>query len=162
MAWIYTSGNFVVESAESPLVDRDDGGHVTITPLQRRTDILELKPHEAVELMRLMIITGQALTTVLTQHGIAIGRVNYQENGNWGVFTKEGPYQHMHIFGRALTARYQPFGQACYFPSRTGNPQFYEPFRPLTSTVVEEIRSEMINLLKLDRYQRQYWSLNDE
>jgi hypothetical protein len=161
MAWIYSSTNFVVESAESPLVDREDGGHITITPLQRRTDIQGLAPHEAVELMRLMIVTGQALTNVLTESGVEIGRVNYQENGNWGVFSKDGPYQHMHIYGRSRTSRYQPFGEACYFPSRTENPPFYEPFRPLSPKDVESIRSEIVRLLRLDKYDGRHWSLNE-
>jgi hypothetical protein len=160
MARIYISTNFVVESAESPLVDRDDGGHITITPLIRRTDIQQLAPHEAVELMRLMIVTGEALTSILTQNGVPIGRINYQENGNWGVFSKDGPYQHMHIYGRARTATYQPFGEACYFPSRTEHPDYYQSFKPLLLTDVAQIREEIVRLLSLDKYKGEHWRLN--
>ena len=79
---------------------------------------------KAIELMRLLIIVGEAMTIVLTKNGIDIGRINYQDNGNWGVFKKEGPYKHFHLYGRAKSAVRQKYGQACHFPHINEKPEF--------------------------------------
>lgn len=35
--------------------------------------------------MRLVMIVGDAMTIVINRHGIDVGRINYQDNGSWGV-----------------------------------------------------------------------------
>jgi len=42
--------------------------------------------------MKLTMMVGEAMATALNRRGIDIGRINYQDNGNWGVFGPEGPY----------------------------------------------------------------------
>ena len=40
----------------------------------------------------------------LAEQGIKLGRINYQDNGNWK------PELHIHLYGRALNAKYHPYG----------------------------------------------------
>ena len=91
MTMIYESENFFVEAVEKPHVDRDDGGHIKIYPKVRIRDRQQLSPKQAIELMKLTIIVGQAMTKIMNEHGVDIGRINYQDNGNWSVFKPEGP-----------------------------------------------------------------------
>jgi diadenosine tetraphosphate (Ap4A) HIT family hydrolase len=156
---IYQSKNFRVEAVEKPLVDRFDGGHVVINPIVRISDRQQLTAHLAIECMRLTIVAGDAMTTVLRRHGVNIGRINYQDNGNWGVFTKEGPYFHVHLYGRAVNARIQKYGQACYFPHREEQPGFYADLKPLTMDDVREMRSEIERLLSQERFSDMEWGL---
>ena len=101
MSLIYQTINFLVEAPELPLVTRTDGGHITITPKKRLPDRTQLTPQLAIELMFLTMLIGEAMTEGLRLKGIEIGRINYQDNGNWGVFKPEGPYLHYHLYGRA-------------------------------------------------------------
>ena len=101
MTFILETPNYIVEAADRPHVDRCDRGHIRILPKQRVVSRTELSPELAVELMRLSMIVGEAMEVSLQGRGIDIGRINYQENGNWGVFKPDGPYLHLHICGRA-------------------------------------------------------------
>lgn len=122
---IFETENFVVEAVEHPLVDRSDGGHITINPKFKVSTRQELTPAQAIEMMRLSVVTGEAMTTVLISRGVDIGRINYQDNGNWSVFAPGGPLLHLHLYGRAKSAKIQKYGQSCYFPHRQENPDFY-------------------------------------
>lgn len=156
MALIYQTTNFLVEAPEQPLVTRTDGGHITITPIKRLADRTHLTPQLAIELMFLTMLIGEAMTEGLQLRGIDIGRINYQDNGNWGVFKPEGPYLHYHLYGRAKNAVFQKYGEACQFPFReTG---FYDNFEPLNSEDIEEIKKQIRLLLKQKKYQSRYWS----
>jgi hypothetical protein len=159
MARIYTSENFTVDAEDHPLIDRDDGGHVTITPVMRISNRQQLSPRQAIELVRLTIVTGEAMETVMNKHGVDVGRINYQDNGNWSVFKPEGPLLHIHLYGRAKSAHYQRYGQACYFPHKDENPEYYKPFRPLTAIDIEAISDEMIFLLKQVKFSDEQWRL---
>ena len=86
MAEIYQTKNFIVESAEAPHVTRADGGHIRILPKEKVSDRTKLSPQLAIELMRLTMVAGEAMTTVMNKRGVDIGRINYQDNGNWTVF----------------------------------------------------------------------------
>ncbi len=160
MALIYESDNFTVEAVDKPLVDRNDGGHISINPKRRVKDRQALSAVEAIELMRLTMITGEAMTVVMNEHGVDVKRINYQDNGNWGVFTPEGPYLHIHLYGRAASAKYQKYGQACYFPHRNENPAYYENFKPLNSEDVEDLKLEINRLIKEQKYADAAWRLS--
>jgi diadenosine tetraphosphate (Ap4A) HIT family hydrolase len=108
MALIFESENFIVEAADRPHVDRLDGGHIRILPKARVRDRTQLSPDLAKELMKLTMIAGEAMEMALGRRGIDIGRINYQDNGNWGVFKPEGPYLHLHLYGRARSAKSLP------------------------------------------------------
>lgn len=86
MSLIYETSNFVVEAVQLPLVTRKDGGgHISITPKVRLDNRTLLTPKLANELMYLTILIGKAMTIGLNNQGIDVGRINYQDNGNWGV-----------------------------------------------------------------------------
>ena len=139
MALIFESKNFLIEAADKPLVGRSDGGHIVINPKVRVATLQQLHPATAIELMRLIMVVGEAMTTVLNKNGVDIGRINYQDNGNWGVFKPEGPYQHFHLYGRAKSAVQQKYGQACYFPHKEEHPEFYENLAPLNTQDINDL-----------------------
>jgi diadenosine tetraphosphate (Ap4A) HIT family hydrolase len=155
MALIYETDNFLVEAPAQPLVTRKDGGHITITPKQRLPDRLDMSPPLAIELMYLTMLIGEAMTEGLIERGIDIGRINYQDNGNWGVFKPEGPYLHYHLYGRAKSATIHKYGEACYFPFReTG---FYDQFEPLNEEDILTIQKQIEVLVKADKYKTERW-----
>lgn len=154
---IFQTKNFIVESVEKPHITRTDGGHIMIKPKSKLVDRTQLTPELAVELMRLTIIIGEAMTNGLNKSGIDIGRINYQDNGNWSVFKPEGPYLHIHLYGRAKSAKIQKYGDACLFPQRdTG---FYDSFEPLNDSDIQEIKKEIELIIKQEKYQDKNWHL---
>jgi hypothetical protein len=159
MALIFESRNFIVEAVDKPLVDRNDGGHISISPKVRVADVQRLEPEQAIELIRLMMVVGQAMMTVMNRNGVDVGRINYQDNGNWGVFKPEGPYQHTHLYGRAKSAKYQKYGQACYFPHIDVQPEFYEALQPLTGKDIADMHEEMAALFSQPKYADTEWGL---
>ncbi len=157
MAFIYETNNFIVESPDRPHITRTDGGHIKITPKVRVLDRTELSPKLATELIRLTMIVGSAMMTGLSNKGIDVSRINYQDNGNWSVFKPEGPYLHIHLYGRAKDAKIQKYGDACYFPQRdTG---FYDNFESLNSEDIKEIQNQIQIILKEEKYQDKNWGL---
>ena len=160
MIIIYESEKFFVEAVEKPHVDRDDGGHIKIYPKVRLLDRQQLSPKQAIELMRLTIVVGQGMTKVMNEHGVDIGRINYQDNGNWTVFKPEGSYLHIHLYGRAKSAKTHKYGQACFFPHREEKPEYYENFKPLNEDDVKDIRNEIKRLLKEEKFSDSTWGLS--
>lgn len=151
MALIVETTNFIVEAADRPHVDRVDGGHIRILSRERVSDRTQLPVPLANELMVTSMVVGAAMEVALNRRGIDVGRINYQENGNWGVFKPEGPYLHIHIYGRARSAKRQQFGEALYLPFRdTG---FYDSFQPLDQGDIELIREEIKRISVLPKYQ---------
>lgn len=159
MALIFETENFQVIAEDQPLVDRKDGGHVCIYPRKKISKRQELTPAQAIEMMRLTSVVGEAMETVLTKNGVHIGRINYQDNGNWAVFKPGGPTLHIHLYGRATNATAQPYGQSLYFPHRAEQPEFYDGLQPLTATDVADLAREIERLLKLDKYANANWRL---
>lgn len=154
---IFETKNFLLTSVESPHVTRLDGGHLKITSKKRYADRLELSPKLAMEMAWLTMLAGEAMTTGLRNRGIDIGLINYQDNKNWSVFKPEGPYLHVHLYGRARDAKVQKYGDACHFPHReTG---FYDSFEPLNDGDIEEIKKQLNNLIKQEKYQMESWHL---
>lgn len=154
---IFQTENFIVESVEKPHISRPDGGHIKITPKARLVDRTELTPKLAIELMKLTMVAGEAMAKAMNRRGVDIGRINYQDNGNWSVFKSEGPYLHIHLYGRAKSAKVNKWGDACYFPQReTG---FYDSFEPLNDGDIEEIKKEIQLISKEEKYQDQNWHL---
>lgn len=152
---IYETSNFIVIAVQHPLVCRKDGGHIEITPINRVVDRTMLTPNLAIELMYLTMLIGEAMTLGMNSRGINIGRINYQDNGNWGVFKPEGPFLHVHLYGRAKNAKHQKYGEACKFPFReTG---FYDDFEPLDKEDIVEIRIQIDRLLTTSKYSLSKW-----
>lgn len=149
---IYESRHFIVEVPSFPLIDRADGGHIVINPKVRVSDLPTLTNVQAIELMQLIRVAGKAMEITMNKQGVDIGRINYQDNGNWGVFLPEGPYQHFHIYGRAKSAKKQPYGQSLFFPHKNENPDFYKDNLPLTPEDIIAIRKQMEELVKQKEY----------
>jgi diadenosine tetraphosphate (Ap4A) HIT family hydrolase len=157
MAKIYQTKNFIVESAETPHITRTDGGHIRIFPKEKVVNRTELTPKLATELMRLTMIVGKAMSAAMNRRGVDIGRINYQDNGNWSVFSPEGPFLHVHLYGRAKSAKIQKYGEACHFPNRdTG---FYDNFEPLNREDILEIKKEIEKIFTEDKYSDKSWGL---
>lgn len=159
MTLIYDSDGFVVRSHDRPHVDRSDGGHIVIDPRVPVPDRQALDPRLAVELMRLTVVVGEAMAGVMNEHGVDIGRINYQDNGNWMVFDPEGPELHVHLYGRARSARNQPYGQALVFPDPKRDPSFYAGLEPLTADDVAAIRVRIEQLSSEERFSDAIWGL---
>jgi len=147
---IYETENFSILAAKHPHIDRLDGGHVKIIPKVRVSDRTELSIDLAMELMELTMVVGEAMALGLKKRGIDIGRINYQDNGNWRVFDPEGPYLHIHLYGRAISASTQKYGNAIYLPHRENG--FYDKLAPLNLGDVEAIRSEIERILQTPKF----------
>jgi diadenosine tetraphosphate (Ap4A) HIT family hydrolase len=145
MALIYETNNFEIVAPDKPHIDRFDGGHIVINPKVTVKDRTKLTMALGRELMRLSMVAGEAMSTALTQRGIDIGRINYQENGNW---IEE---LHWHLYGRAKSAKLQPYGQALHFPKP--EKEFYEGLEPLNAGDIEAIGAEIERLLQTEKYQ---------
>ena len=159
MAHIFESRNFDIQSEEYPLVDRNDGGHITINPKVKISTRQQLSAELAIELMRLTIVVGEAMTIVMNMRGVDIERINYQDNGNWSVFKPEGPLLHIHLYGRARSAIYQKYGQSLYFPHKDENGDFYKNLSPLTNEDVLAMREQIVVLFKREKYSDEFWRL---
>jgi diadenosine tetraphosphate (Ap4A) HIT family hydrolase len=157
MSIIYETENFIVEAVEKPHVTRADGGHIKIYPKVKKVDRTKLSPKEAIEVMRLTMVVGEAMTKVMNNHGVDIGRINYQDNGNWSVFKPEGPNFHIHLYGRAKSAKIQKYGDATHFPQpKTG---FYDGNKPLNSEDIVGIKAEIDEIFQESRFSNEEWKL---
>ncbi len=143
MTLIHETENFLIDAIKRPHIDRDDGGHIIIYPKVRVDDRQQLSRELSIELMDLTIIVGQAMTTVMNRHGVDIGRINYQDNGNWSVLEPQGSYLHIHLYGRAKSAKTQKYGHACFFPHIKENPDFYKSFKSLNPNDIKAIKAEI-------------------
>src|ERR1035437_7241379 len=118
MAIIYETDNFIIKSAELPhvYVDRVEGVQISIRPKFTGGDRTLRTPALAIEYMKLSMVAGATRKSAMARRGVDIGLVNYQDMGNWSVFKPEGPTMHMQMFGRALTATIQKYGDAVQLP----------------------------------------------
>ena len=157
MSLIYKSKSFDVVAAKEPHIDRAEGGHIVIFPRRKVSARQELSPKEAMELMRLTVVVGQAMDEVMQSRGVDIGRINYQDNGNWSVFKSEGPLLHMHLYGRAKSAKTQHYGLSLNFPHKDEHPEFYAKLQPLTDGDIKAIREKITSILKADKFSGKNW-----
>lgn len=144
---VYASQNFEVSAPAHPHVSRSDGGHLIINPKVVVEDRTHLSREKAVELMKLTMVVGEAMKSTLGRQGIQLGRINYQDNGNWR------HELHVHLYGRALAATTQIYGHPLSFPPTA------EAFRaemnnlePLTEEDIAALKAEIMRLLATDKY----------
>lgn len=157
MTIIWKSKNFTVQAVNPPHVTRTDGGHIVIQPKIPVTDRAQLSPALAIELMRLTMVVGEAFTVALNQRDVDIGRINYQDNGNWGVRKTEGPKLHIHLYGRAKSAKTQKYGDALHLPHpETG---FYKNCKPLNAGDIAAVRAEIEKLFLQPKYSDAAWKI---
>lgn len=147
MALVYEARHFILKTLDQPHVSRGDGGHVVIDPKLAVEDRTQLTPEQAIELVKLTMVGGEAMKTVLTRKGIDIGRINYQDNGNWRAEL------HVHLYGRARGARLQPWGHALAFPpTREAFRKEMGDLEALRPDDIAELRAEIQRLLETDKY----------
>lgn len=146
MALIFETKNFTLESHEQPEVDRLDGGHIKINPKVKIVDRTELRPQLAVELIRLTIVAGKAFIEGMKKQDINIGRINYQDNGNWK------PEFHIHLYGRAIGATQQKFGDPII-------PGHKDSYKPLTTEDILSIKEAILRIMALPEFQDENWRL---
>lgn len=144
---IYEARHFVLRTLDQPHVSRSDGGHIVIDPKVVVEDRTQLSREQAIELIKLTMVGGEAMKTVLSRKGINIGRINYQDNGNWRAEL------HVHLYGRAQGATLQPFGHALAFPpTREAFRKEMGKLEALREDDIVELRAEIVRLLAGDKY----------
>jgi diadenosine tetraphosphate (Ap4A) HIT family hydrolase len=150
---IYETPNFFIKATELPhvYISREEGGHVMVKPKVPLRDRTLFSPELAIEYMKLSMVAGEAMLTVMPQRGVDVGLINYQDMGNWSVFVPGGPHVHTHLFGRAKDAVKQKYGDAINLPHLdTG---FYEGFQPLNDDDIQALRTEIERLMQSEKYQ---------
>ena len=144
---IYEARHFVLRTLDQPHVSRSDGGHIVIDPKVVVEDRTQLSREQAIELVKLTMVGGEAMKTVLSRKGINIGRINYQDNGNWRAEL------HVHLYGRAQGATLQPFGHALAFPpTREAFRKEMGKLEALREDDIVELRAEIARLLASGKY----------
>jgi len=142
---IAETDNFTIESHESPEVSRLDGGHLVINPKISVDDRTKLTVGLVLELALLTNIAGKAMKDGLSEHGIKLGRINYQDNGNWK------QELHIHLYGRAFDATYQTYGEPIKAPRR---PEAKITQEPLHKEDCDSIRSKIFIFNKEPGYDK--------
>ena len=144
---IYEARHFVLRTLDQPHVSRSEGGHIVIDPKVVVEDRTQLSREQAIELIKLTMVSGEAMKTVLSRKGINIGRINYQDNGNWRAEL------HVHLYGRAQGATLQPFGHALAFPpTREAFRKEMGKLEALREDDIVELRAEIARLLASGKY----------
>lgn len=140
---IFESDNFIAEPHSMSEVSRKDGGHIVISPKIAVTDRTKLSKQLTIELALITKITGIAMKKGLAKQGIKLGRINYQENGNWY------PTLHVHLYGRAIDATYQIYGQPLIVSKNLQDKKVQEP---LNNQDCKLIKEEILKLAKTKDY----------
>lgn len=159
MSSFFETENFIVESHPKPFVSRTDGGHIRIRVKDETIpDRTKLQPRQAIELMRLSMVVGEAMQKGMNQQGIPVVKINYEELGNWAYKPNGGhAFLHMHVFGRASNAVKQPFPEAVFLPDRSTG--FYDGFEPLTEEDERIILTIIQQLFAQEKYADSSWNL---
>lgn len=118
---IVESDNFTLDSHEKAEVSRTDGGHIVINPKVTVPDRTHLSPGLVTEMALLTNIAGHAMMDGMAERGIKLGRINYQDNGNWRTEL------HVHLYGRAVDATYQTYGEPIKAARRPEDKVIQEP-----------------------------------
>ena len=112
-------------------------------------------------MMQLVMLTGEAIVTVMRQKNVDVVRINYQDNGNWSYAPsmQRDPHLHVHLYVRSNgkrhptgDPRFQAFPNALFFPFIGDSPEYYDSFEPYTEEDCADIRTEMLRLLQSDKY----------
>ncbi len=163
--YFYETTHFCVEKGNH--IGRTDGGHLIIHPRHEVVNRWELDVPRAKALMRLSMLIGEAMMLGLKERGIAIERINFQDNGNWGIDMPGsprpyGPQFHLHLYGRARGSQYQKHGQALFFQDRDSDFWKHPPWQSLQTEDTTVIRTHIEFLCSEERYQLSSWGLSED
>ncbi len=139
---LFESQHFRVKTAGGLLVDRRDGGHLIIEPLQTTFDVMSLSAEQMAEYLPIIMAAGRAMTEVMNESGIAVERINFMDMGNWALLKPDRkPRLHMHLFGRARGSRFQIHGEFSHLPPQGS--QLYPLLQPLEQTEIAKLQERI-------------------
>ncbi|MBU2515683.1 hypothetical protein KJ966_30570 [bacterium] len=143
---IYEDKYFTVVSPEFPLNCREDGGHLVLLKKERVDDRSELSWQEAIDFMRISMMTGRAIYEILE-----VERVNYEDLGNWGIDKPVGSSMHLHFFGRAREQLHQIRGDHMkIYPE--GHKIYQGHLKPLNEEETASLKASIAEIAKEDKY----------
>ncbi len=154
---IYETENFKVGVPAHPYVSREEGGHIWIMGKKHFSDRYDLTPKEATEVMRLTMLIGQAMIDGMKKREITIGRINFQDNGNWAYLKGLEPTFHIHLYGRTENSTVQAWGEALNFPNP--DTDFYDNMVPFNDEDIKEIKKAIAFFENQDKYKYENWDL---
>jgi len=163
MPLILETQRFNIVGHDNPHHDRDNGGHAKITPKTTYVDRTKMPLDLYLEMMELVLITGEAITKVMIKKGIEVQRINYQDNGNWAFFpgVKIKPVVHVHLYVRSKNekhpdndSRFKAFPNALFFPFVEEFPEYYQNFKPYSIEDCSDIKLEIEKLLDTQKYKQ--------
>jgi GNAT superfamily N-acetyltransferase len=140
------------------LVDRNDGGHLVVTPPRNVWERSELTRDELTQWSCLVAATGRAMIDALPQ--LADGCINYWEAGNWALNDQATPpgrkhprqhrVVHMHLLGRSPNASDPSWrwGEAPRFPDFINREAWAARFNPLTPSECQRVIARAIEWLR--------------
>jgi diadenosine tetraphosphate (Ap4A) HIT family hydrolase len=161
MAVIFETDKFLVASHDQPHHDRNNGGHAKVSPKVRYGDRTEMPLDLYTAMMQLVVVVGEAITTVMRKKGVDVVRINYQDNGNWAYFPNvmREPHIHEHLYVRSSNEkhpdndpRFRAFPEALFFPFIENNPEYYKSFKPYTPEDCSDFKTEIERLLDTPKY----------
>lgn len=145
---IVETENFCIFAPIKPHIDKEDGGHICIAVKGENIFIVQdLTDEQLFELSVLTKITGEAMMKVLNSQGIDVKLINYQINGNWTFGSPNRANLHMHIYGRAVSAKKQVFGQSLYFPDKSKEADFYSSNKSFSNDDAYKMRKYIIDAI---------------
>lgn len=156
---LYQTKTFSVVTPEArPHIPRSEGGHLMICATEKYfPDRTAFSPAEAIEMMRLSMLTAEAFPAAMAERGVPFDRINFQENGNWAFLKGKPPVFHLHLYARKIGSTSQTWGEALYFPDP--NDPRYGSFEPLNEGDCAAITAKLEELAKLPRYAESAWGL---
>ena len=157
MALIHQVRCFSLHASDAPHVSREDGGHAVIYPDSPVVHRWEFDPEQATALMRFSMLAGQAMFRAMNERGVAVERINFQDNGNWAIDTPQGPRFHLHLYGRARGSIHQAHGEALYFPPKAT--RFWESLEPLNAEDRRGIAAWIKRLASEPKYDPERWGM---
>ncbi len=143
---VYEDKYFIVGAPDSPLNDREDGGHLIMGKKEKVFDRSDMTLEEAIDFMRVSMIVGKAMYRVL-----GVERMNYEDLANWGLDDPDGPKTHLHFFGRARRQIHQVRGQHIALLPK-GHPIYEGHLKPLTAEEIMRLRTEIDAISKEEKY----------
>ena len=154
---IYESENFKVCVPSHPHVSKEEGGHIWIMGKKHYSNRYDLTPQEAIEVMRLTMLIGEAMIAGMKNRGVFIERINFQDNGNWAYLKELEPTFHIHLYGRTKDSKIQTWGEALRFPNP--DTDFYDNLVPFNYDDIEEIKKAISNIENQEKYKKKNWNL---
>ena len=83
----------------------------------------------------------------MAKSGVTVGRINYQDNGNWK------PFLHIHLYGRAIDATHQKYGEPIV-------PGHHDGYMPLNESDIASFKEELERLFETEEFSDTSWNLS--